>query len=315
MRWLAVFCTVPSSPDYLAEGLERYLSYLRHERRLATLTCEHYARDLTHFLAHCREAGITQWSAIDEGQVRTWVAQRHRRGLGSRSLQRGLSALRSLFRFLQREQLASHNPAISVQAPKQRRTLPHTLDADSMAQLLDSQAGPAGDDPLAIRDRAVYELIYSAGLRLAEVAALNLADMDGSTTELRITGKGAKTRIVPVGRMAQEAVADWLKVRAQLATPQQSALFVSRRGTRLSHRAIQQRLQDRAQQQGLGQQVHPHMLRHAFATHLLESSGDLRAVQELLGHADISTTQIYTHLDFQRLAAVYDQAHPRARRK
>lgn len=306
---------MPSSPDPLAEGVERYLGYLRDERRLASLTCEHYGRDLQHFLNHCRDAGISQWSGIDEGQVRAWVAQRHRHGLGSRSLQRGLSALRSLFRFLQREQLAAHNPAAGVQAPKQRRTLPHTLDADSMAQLLDGKAGPAGDDPLALRDRAVYELIYSAGLRLAEVAALNIADMNGGTTELRITGKGAKTRIVPVGRIAREAISDWLKVRAQLAAPQQSALFVSRRGTRLSHRAIQQRLQDRARHHGLGQHVHPHMLRHAFATHLLESSGDLRAVQELLGHADISTTQIYTHLDFQRLAAVYDQAHPRARRK
>lgn len=306
---------MPSNPDPLAEGLTRYLNHLRHERRLAALTCEHYERDLTHFLTHCREAGISQWSGIDEGQVRHWVAQRHRRGLGSRSLQRGLSALRSLFRFLQREQLMQTNPATGVQAPKQRRTLPHSLDADSMAQLLDGAAGSANADQLAVRDCAIYELIYSAGLRLAEVAALNIGDVDGHTTELRVTGKGAKTRIVPVGRLARAAVARWLPLRTQFAGGEQSALFVSRRGTRLSHRAIQQRLRDRARQNGLNQPVHPHMLRHAFATHLLESSGDLRAVQELLGHADISTTQIYTHLDFQRLATVYDQAHPRARRK
>lgn len=315
MRWLAEFYAVPSRPDLLTEGLTRYLSHLRHERRLAALTCEHYERDLAHFLTHCREAGISQWGSIDEGQVRRWVAQRHRRGLGSRSLQRGLSALRGLFRYLQREQIMHTNPATGVQAPKQRRTLPHTLDADSMAQLLDGTAGSSNDDRLMVRDCAIYELIYSAGLRLAEVAALNVGDVDGSTTELRVTGKGAKTRIVPVGRLARAAVARWLTHRAKLTGIEQSALFVSRRGTRLSHRAIQQRLRDRAQQQGLNQPVHPHMLRHAFATHLLESSGDLRAVQELLGHADISTTQIYTHLDFQRLAAVYDQAHPRARRK
>lgn len=306
---------MPSNPDPFTEGLTRYLSHLHHERRLASLTCEHYTRDLEHFLAYCREAGITQWSGIDDARVRSWVAQRHRSGLGSRSLQRGLSAVRGLFRFLQRERLTAHNPASGVQAPKQRRTLPHTLDAEKMAHLLDGTQGQRTDDPLVSRDRAIFELIYSAGLRLAEVAALNIGDMDGGTTELRITGKGAKTRIVPVGSMAREAVAAWLKVRPQLSPPQQTALFVSRRGSRLSHRAIQQRLRDWARQQGLDQPVHPHMLRHAFATHLLESSGDLRAVQELLGHADISTTQIYTHLDFQRLAAVYDQAHPRARRK
>lgn len=299
----------------LAETLARYLAYLRDERRLSPLTCKHYARDLDAFSRYLTEQSVTDWQAVRPDQVRSWIAQGHRRGLSPRSLQRRLSSVRGLYRFLQREGLSTADPAADISAPKQRRRLPHTLDVDATAQLLDSPADETTKDPLSLRDHALFELVYSAGLRLAEVAALDAADLAGAPSELRVTGKGARTRIVPVGRQARAAIAEWLTARQQVAASGEPALFVSRRGQRLSHRAIQQRLQALAAARGLGQNVHPHMLRHAFATHLLESSGDLRAVQELLGHADISTTQIYTHLDFQHLAEVYDRAHPRARRK
>jgi len=297
----------------LEHGITRFLGHLRDERRLSALTARHYRRDLESFAAACREAGVADWRRVTSAEVRAWLARRHRAGLAPRSLQRGLSAVRSLYRYLIREGLAGHDPAAEVRAPRQRRRLPATLDVDETARLLD--ADPASpEDPLTGRDRALFELVYGSGLRLAEVAALDAADVAGGAGELRILGKGARTRVVPVGRQARAALAAWLRQRVQLAAPEQPALFVSRRGERLSHRAIQQRLTRLARVRGLDRPVHPHMLRHAFATHLLESSGDLRAVQELLGHADIGTTQIYTHLDFQHLAEVYDRAHPRAKK-
>lgn len=299
--------------DALATGIERFLGHLREERRLSPLTAKHYRRDLDSFAAACRRAGIGAWREVTSGEVRAWLAARHRQGLAPRSLQRGLSAVRSLYRFLLREGLAGHDPAAEVRAPRVRRRLPATLDVDEAARLLDPDPAEAGD-ALACRDRALFELVYGAGLRLAEVAALDAADLAGSAAEIRVLGKGARTRVVPVGRQARAAVAAWLRHRPGLARPTEPALFVSRRGGRLSHRAIQQRLNRLARARGLLRPVHPHMLRHAFATHLLESSGDLRAVQELLGHANIGTTQIYTHLDFQHLAEVYDRAHPRAKK-
>ncbi|PWG63418.1 tyrosine recombinase XerC [Sediminicurvatus halobius] len=302
------------SADALADGITRFLAHLRDERRLSPLTARHYRRDLESFAAACRGTGIGAWREVTSGEVRSWLAARHRQGLSPRSLQRGLSAVRSLYRYLLREGLAGHDPAAEVRAPRVRRRLPATLDVDETARLLD--AAPAErDDSLACRDRALFELVYGSGLRLAEVAALDVADVAGGSAELRVLGKGARTRVVPVGRHARAALQVWLHHRHGLAGVEQPALFVSRRGGRLSHRAIQQRLTALARRRGLDRPVHPHMLRHAFATHLLESSGDLRAVQELLGHADIGTTQIYTHLDFQHLAEVYDRAHPRARLK
>ena len=292
-------------------ALTAFLDYLHYERRLSPRTLAGYRRDLEDFLDWLREHGITDWSRVAAQHVRGYAATRHRRGLAPKSLQRHLSAIRTWFRFLLREGRAQANPADGVRAPKVERHLPHTLDADQIGRLMELP----GDSALDRRDRAIMELFYSSGLRLAELAGLNVVDVQRDDGLLQITGKGGKERRVPVGRFAREALAQWLAVRSQLAGTAVAALFVSQRGGRLSTRSIESRLRLRAIEQGMPSHVHPHMLRHSFASHLLESSGDLRAVQELLGHADISTTQIYTHLDFQHLAQVYDQAHPRARRR
>ncbi|MCG6966422.1 MAG: tyrosine recombinase XerC [Chromatiaceae bacterium] len=296
----------PSDP-----ALAAFLDHLHYERRLSPRTLASYRSDLEEFLAWLRGHDVVDWTQVDSQQVRGYAAARHRQGLAPKSLQRHLSAIRAWYRYLLRERQVQVNPADGVRAPKVRRRLPHTLDADQLARLMQLP----GDAVLDRRDRAIMELFYSSGLRLAELTALEVADMHSGDGLLQITGKGSKTRRVPIGRFARQAVADWLAVRPQLAARAETALFVSRRGTRLSARSVEARLRQRAIEQGMPNHVHPHMLRHSFASHLLESSGDLRAVQELLGHADISTTQVYTHLDFQHLAQVYDQAHPRARRK
>ena len=243
--------------------------------------------------------------------VRGYVAWRHRHDVGGRSIQRGLSALRTFFDFCVRESVAERNPARPVSAPKASKRLPKVLDADRMSALVALD----GEDPLSLRDGAMLELTYSSGLRLSELCSLDVADVDLEDGLVRVLGKGRKGRVVPVGRHAREAIEAWLPVRAALAGAGERALFVSRRGRRISARSVQSRFARRAFERGTGAHVHPHMLRHSFATHLLESSGDLRAVQELLGHADIGTTQVYTHLDFQHLASVYDRTHPRARKK
>lgn len=293
--------------------LERYQRHLVSERRLSPLTCKHYRRELDGLAHWCRQQGINDWSDIDGQSLRRFVAAGHRRGLSGRSLQRRLSAIRSFYAFLLREGACRLDPASEIPLPKSPRRLPETLDPDQTARLLD--LGPNSSDALDLRDAALFELVYSSGLRLAEVAALDLEAVDAASGVIEVTGKGARTRIVPVGRIALARLKSWLQVRGLIARGDETALFVSRRGGRLSHRSIQARLDRLARRAGLEQHVHPHMLRHAFASHLLESSGDLRAVQELLGHADISTTQIYTHLDFQHLAEVYDAAHPRAKKK
>jgi integrase/recombinase XerC len=297
-----------AAPD---PGLDAFLDYLHYERRLSPRTLTAYRRDLGNFLDWLGEQGISDWTRVDSQQVRNYAAGRHRQGLSPKSLQRHLSAIRAWFRFLLREGGVRTNPAEGVRAPKVNRRLPHTLDADQLAHLMELP----GDSALDRRDRAIMELFYSSGLRLAELVALDVSDMRSSDGLLQVTGKGNKTRRLPVGRYAREAVDHWLAIRPQIASSRESALFVSQRGTRLSPRSVEARLRRRAIEQGMPRHVHPHMLRHSFASHVLESSGDLRAVQELLGHADISTTQIYTHLDFQHLAQVYDQAHPRAKRK
>ncbi|MEJ2345389.1 MAG: tyrosine recombinase XerC [Gammaproteobacteria bacterium] len=298
--------------DPLQPWLERFGAYLRTERRLSPLTRQHYRRDLHNFAAFCAAAGTGAWSDVTSHQIRAFVARRHRDGLAARSLQRQLSAVRSFYNFLLREGAAAHNPAQDVSAPRAVRKLPQPLDVDQVSRLL---ARSGDSDPIASRDHAIMELLYSSGLRLAELVSLELTDIDAADGTVRVTGKGAKTRIVPVGRQALAALAAWRERRPALAAADETALFVSRRGSRLSPRSVQQRLRHWGLRQGVDGRVHPHKLRHSFASHLLESSGDLRAVQELLGHADISTTQIYTHLDFQHLARVYDQAHPRARKK
>lgn len=288
--------------------LESFLKTLHH---LSEHTCKAYQRDLEHIKSYCEQQNIDTWSELDGRQLRGFVATRHRQGIGGRSLQRNLSAIRTFYRYLLKQGKVKNNPAEGIIAPKSPRKLPKVLDADQTAQLVEID----DDDTLAIRDRAMLELIYSSGLRLAELISLNLNDIDFNDRILTVTGKGNKTRSVPVGRHAIKAIKLWLKSRGSMVDETEQALFISSRGKRISPRSVQDRLKKWAIKQGLPNHVHPHMLRHSFASHLLESSGDLRAVQELLGHADISTTQVYTHLDFQHLAQVYDKTHPRARRK
>lgn len=303
--------------EHARQWIDDFLFHLKTERRFSPHTLSNYRRDLLGVVTYCDSADVSDWPALDAKHVRSFLAARHRQGTGGRSLARALSALRSFLKFLIREGRLQKNVAQGVQAPKAPRKLPEPLDVDEMTRLLSPTASSTKptDDPLMIRDNAMLELMYSAGLRLAEMVSLNMGEIDLADGSVSVTGKGGKTRVVPVGRYAREALVSWQRLRPGLAKDGEPALFVSQRGGRLTPRAVQQRFRQRGIQQGIESRVHPHKLRHAFASHLLESSGDLRAVQELLGHADIATTQIYTHLDFQRLAEVYDKAHPRARKK
>jgi integrase/recombinase XerC len=293
-----------------AKLVEDYCNYLQFERQLSAHTLAGYRRDLARFQGWCEANSRDDWARVSSHDIRAFVAARHRQGLGGRSLQRQLSSLRGLFRFLKRRGLVENNPATGVRAPKSGRKLPSSIEVDRMSPLLDVDSS----DPLLVRDRAMLELLYSSGLRLSELVSLDLDSLQADHT-VRVTGKGNKTRIVPIGSQALKALNLWKNVRSQLIVDNNPALFVSRLGRRISTRNVQQRLREWGQRQGLESHLHPHRLRHSFASHLLESSGDLRAVQELLGHADISTTQVYTHLDFQHLASVYDAAHPRSRKK
>jgi integrase/recombinase XerC len=290
---------------------ERFLDHLKGERALSPRTESAYRRDLERFSEELARLDISDPARVSEHEVRRFIARLHRQGLGARSIQRLLSAMRSFYRWLMREGLADQNPAAPVRAPRAGRKLPGTLDTDAVARLLDIR----DESPLAIRDKAIMELFYSSGLRLTELAALRWDEVDVATGLITVTGKGNRTRIVPLGSFAAEALAAWRKVRGNFAGFEEPCIFVSNRGKPISARTIQARIRHWARKQGLPQRVYPHLLRHSFASHLLESSGDLRAVQELLGHADISTTQVYTHLDFQHLASVYDKAHPRAKKK
>lgn len=293
------------------DWLQDYLEYLQFERRLSDRTLAAYRQDIESYLGWCEKHQLTAWVDVPQQQIRRFSAERHRQGISGTSLARQLSGLRGMFRFLLRESRVRDNPAEGVRAPRTGRKLPTTLDVDQVGRLMDV----SGDTPLDLRDRAILELFYSSGLRLSELASLDLLQIHPDDGLLEITGKGSKSRRVPIGGKAREAIDAWLGVRGELAREEETALFVSQRGLRLSRRGIQQRIEQRARQQGMPRHVHPHMLRHSFASHLLESSGELRAVQELLGHADISTTQVYTHLDFQHLAQVYDKAHPRAKKQ
>ena len=294
----------------MQDQLDAYLEHLRSERQVSAHTLDGYRRDLTKVLALCEKNAIASWPELDTRSLRSFIARLHAQGQSSRSLARLLSAVRGFYQYQGREGLCRHDPAAGLAAPKGERRLPRTLDADRTAQLLD---GGVEDDFLALRDQAMLELFYSSGLRLSELVGLNLAELDLPGGLVRVLGKGNKTRELPVGRKAREALEAWLPQR-QLAGPADDALFIGRQGKRLTPRAIQLRVRQAGVRE-LGQHLHPHMLRHSFASHMLESSQDLRAVQELLGHADIATTQVYTHLDFQHLAKVYDGAHPRAKRK
>jgi integrase/recombinase XerC len=292
---------------------DRFLDHLRLERNLSPHTITSYRRDLACLTKFCEDNGLSCWKDIKTHHMRRFAAHSHAHGLHPRSIQRRLSGARSFINYLIRENIQGirHNPASDISAPRAARKLPDTLDVEQMGRLLAIE----GDSPEIVRDRAILELFYSSGLRLGELVSLDPADINLDDATVRVTGKGRKTRIVPVGRKARTAIREWLNSRPKLAAIEETALFVGVRGRRISPRTIQSRVRHWAIKSGLPQHVYPHLFRHSFATHLLESSGDLRGVQELLGHADISTTQVYTHLDFQHLAQIYDKAHPRARRK
>ncbi len=293
-------------PD--ASLLAGFLSHLAHERRLSPLTCENYQRDVLTLLDLAPALRLTE---LQIHQMRRFVALLHGRGLSGKTLARMLSAWRTLYRYLARDHGFTHNPCLGLKAPKHEKKLPAVLSPDIAAHLM----VPDETTPLAIRDAAMLELFYSSGLRLAELTGLKVGDVDFHQAEVRVTGKGAKTRVVPVGKFALEALQKWLALRSEIAPLEQQHIFLNRTGRALTPRAVQLRVGHWAKKLGLGVHVHPHMLRHSFASHLLQSSGDLRAVQEMLGHANISTTQVYTHLDWQHLAKVYDAAHPRAKKK
>ncbi|RDS81616.1 tyrosine recombinase XerC [Dyella monticola] len=293
-----------------AQGqVDAWLARLRSERKASPHTVDGYRRDLAKLLGYMQTQNITAFDALQPHRMRGFVAAEHRAGLSPKSLQRLLSSCRSLFRQLTREGMLSHDPLAGVRGPKVHRKLPVVLDVDEATALVE---GDGNDDALGVRDRAMLELFYSSGLRLSELTGLHWLDLDLESGEVRVLGKGSKTRIVPVGRHAIAA----LRALAQAeGHAPESPVFRGRNGAPISPRTVQARMKTLALRQGFAKHVHPHLLRHTFASHMLESSGDLRAVQELLGHADIATTQIYTHLDFQHLAKVYDAAHPRARRK
>lgn len=295
-------------PQAALARLHDYLGHLTHERRLSAHTARSYGRDIGMLI---ELAGAVPLEGLQVHDVRRFVAQLHARGLDGRSLARALSAWRGFFNYLARDHGYRHNPCAGLRAPKAAKRLPRALSPDEAGRLMEID----GAGPLALRDRAMLELLYSSGLRLSELTGLRLGDVDFDDATVRVTGKGAKTRVVPIGSYALAALRGWLTQRGRLARAGERALFLNRTGGALSPRSVQLRLAQWARRCGLGRQVHPHALRHSFASHLLQSSGDLRAVQEMLGHASISTTQVYTQLDFQHLAKAYDQAHPRARKK
>ncbi|TYP66810.1 tyrosine recombinase XerC [Stutzerimonas stutzeri] len=290
--------------------LDAYFEHLRSERQMSPHTLDGYRRDLAKVVTFCDKQQLADWQQLKSPHVRQLIAEQHRQGQSGRSLARLLSSMRGLYRYLNQEGRCAHDPAAGISAPKGERRLPRLLDTDRAMQLLD---GGIEDDFIGHRDQAMLELFYSSGLRLAELVGLNLDQLDLPDGLIQVHGKGNKARVLPVGRKAREALEAWLPLRA-LSNPSDGAVFVSQQGRRLGPRAVQLRVRQAGVRE-LGQHLHPHMLRHSFASHMLESSQDLRSVQELLGHADIGTTQIYTHLDFQHLAKVYDQAHPRAKRK
>jgi integrase/recombinase XerC len=301
----------PAGPRALSASrqlLKHYREHLTHERRLSARTLQSYTRDIEALIGRSDDTPLPKLRVHD---IRRLVSQLHAKGLNGKSIARMLSAWRGFYRYLARDHGYADNPCLGIRAPRTAKHLPPALSPEEAQRLLDGEAGTL----LAARDKAMFELLYSSGLRLSELIGLAPADVNFKDGTARVTGKGSKTRIVPVGRYALEALAEWLANRARIVGHEPDALFVNRFGRRLGPRSVQQRLKAMALKQGVTAKVHPHVLRHSFASHVLQSSGDLRAVQEMLGHASISTTQIYTHLDFQHLAKVYDAAHPRAKKK
>jgi integrase/recombinase XerC len=292
--------------DYLNE----YLDFLHFERGLSDNTRNNYERDIQQLITLSQPSSLAN---LKIAQIRKYVAMLHSKGLGGKSIARMLSSWRGFFDYLVQRHQFKDNPVIGMRAPKSPKTLPQALSIEQTNKLVEI----ADDDILSQRDHAILELFYSSGLRLSELVGLNLDQLDFSEGTVTVTGKGNKTRIVPLGSQAKHAIENWLALRQQLLirNPNEKAVFVSKQGRRISGRNIQYRMKEWSIKQGINSSVHPHMLRHSFATHVLQSSGDLRAVQEMLGHANISTTQVYTHLDYQHLTKVYDAAHPRAKKK
>ena len=289
-----------------------FFEQLTVEKRASSHTVTNYQRDIRRLQNYCTGKTILQWSVVTQTDIRAHIANRHRQGIGSSSLQRELSAIRSFYSFLLKKRSADINPAQYVKAPKQVKKLPKTLDVDQINGLLEAGTSSV----LEVRDVAMFELFYSSGLRLSELAALNIEDIDLHDQSLLVrSGKGGKSRLLPIGTKAIVALNHWLPQRIKKTATSETAVFVTTTGKRLGQRSIELRLELWCKKKGIAEHIHPHMLRHSFASHLLEASQDLRAVQELLGHSNISTTQIYTHLDFQHLAEVYDNAHPRAKKK
>jgi integrase/recombinase XerC len=288
--------------------LAGYLAYLNNERNYSPLTAENYARDIRRLFTL---AAATPLPALKSHHIRRFIAQLHSGGLSGRSLARVLSSWRGFYNYLMRDHHCNVNPCVGLRAPKSPKSLPHALSPDDAVRLVDIVV----ETPVDARDKAMFELLYSSGLRLAELVSLDPIDLDLADASVRVTGKGNKTRIVPLGSHAIIALEAWLATRETIAQPQETALFVGKKGVRISPRTVQLHLRQWGIKQGIATAVHPHLLRHSFATHVLQSSGDLRAVQEMLGHASISTTQVYTHLDFQYLSKIYDGAHPRAKKK
>lgn len=290
---------------------QQFLDHLATQRLLSSHTITNYQRALLSLQQLMANEQLTSWQQLNGDVIRQWVASSRQQGLSARSIATKLSSLRSFCKYLIKIEYLTQDPSVGIKAPKQSKPLPKNVNVDQVSQLLDID----DDDPLAIRDRAIMEVFYSSGLRLAELANLDLNDIDTHQQLVKVTGKGDKQRLVPITNTALQQLQKWYQVRELIAPVSEKAIFVSQHGKRISHRSIQVRMKKWATQQQLATTIHPHKLRHSFATHMLEESSDLRAVQEMLGHADLSTTQVYTQLDFQHLAKVYDQAHPRAKLK
>ena len=291
-----------------ATDLAQFYQFLQSEKQFSQHTVKGYQRDIARFMVFCDSQSIVRWNDVDEQHIRQFVSQVHRQGLGGKSIQRLLSALRRLFRYLQSNRLMRNNPAAHVQAPKSENKLPDVMHHQQIDQLLLTDS----DEPLVVRDHAILELLYGCGLRLAELISLNVYDINWQSNYLAVLGKGRKERHCPFGKQANKMLKKWIKCRDLLAKEGEKAVFVNNRGVRLSAAGIRSRIRKLSLEKGINQRVYPHLMRHSFASHMLEASQDLRAVQELLGHAHLKTTQIYTHLDFQQLAKIYDAAHPRA---
>jgi len=307
---------MPSESSPFKAELNLFYQFLQSEKQFSAHTVTNYRRDISRFMLYVDEQSVTGWQQIDEQHVRQFVSQVHRQGLGGKSIQRLLSALRRLFRFLQTNKYISNNPASHVTAPRSEKKLPNVMHPQQLEHLLLApDDGLLDKSPLLVRDYAILELLYAGGLRLSELIGLDISDINWQSKQLRVLGKGGKERLCHFGKPAAIMLEKWLKCREMLIKCGESAVFVSNRGRRISASSVRVRMQKLCSEKGISQRVYPHLMRHSFASHMLESSQDLRAVQELLGHAHLKTTQIYTHLDFQQLAKTYDAAHPRAQKK